>query len=96
MLGKCLQVSSGEWKIWFEAVMMEIRNGNFSEAFDCIDQALQLHQSTGRLWAALIQLNHIQAKTGEDFKKTFNCFKQALQEIPKSGEVWCEGARVFS
>jgi len=75
--------------------MMEIRTGNQQEAFDCIEKALQLHPSTGRLWAALIQLKHLRAKKEADFRDAFDCFRKALQEIPKSGEVWCEGARLM-
>ena len=74
---------------------MDIRTGHQQEAFDCIEKALQLHPSTGRLWAALIQLKHLRAKKEADFRDAFDCFRKALQEIPKSGEVWCEGARLM-
>jgi len=36
VLNKCLSVASGEWKVWFEAVTMEIRNGYFKEAACCL------------------------------------------------------------
>ena len=45
--------------------------------------------SSGRLWAALIQLRH---DDGELYQmKVLKC---ALQAVPKSGEVWCEGKGV--
>ena len=43
-----------EWKIWFEAVMLEMRNGFFKEAEDIVLQSLKVHNATGRLWATLI------------------------------------------
>ena len=30
----------GEWKIWFEAVMLEIRNGYFKEAENMVVESL--------------------------------------------------------
>lgn len=45
-----------EWKVFFEAVMLELRNGNFQEAEEMVNSSLQVHNATGRLWATLIQL----------------------------------------
>jgi hypothetical protein len=45
-----------EWKVYFEAVMLELRNGYFSEAEEMVKSSLQVHNATGRLWATLIQL----------------------------------------
>jgi hypothetical protein len=45
-----------EWKVYFEAVMLEVRNGYFTEAEDMVKSSLQIHNATGRLWATLIQL----------------------------------------
>lgn len=59
-----------------------------------VQDSLKIHFATGRLWAALIQLQHAKCQTVEDFDKTQKSFQDALQEIPKSGEVWCEGARI--
>lgn len=47
-----------EWKVYFEAVMLELRNGYFSEAEDMVKSSLRVHNATGRLWATLIQLQH--------------------------------------
>jgi hypothetical protein len=84
-----------EWKIFFESVMLEIRNGYFTEAEQMVKAALKVHSATGRLWATLIQLQHARSETVEDFEETYKTFIRALQEIPKSGEVWCEGGRLF-
>lgn len=84
----------GEWKIWFEAVMLEVRNGFFREAEDMVVTSLKVHNATGRLWATLIQLQHARSQTKEEFDNTYRTFIKSLHEIPKSGEVWCEGARL--
>jgi len=47
-----------EWKVFFEAVMLEVRNGCFDEAIHLVKQSLKVHFATGRLWATLIQLHH--------------------------------------
>ena len=86
---------SSEWKIFFESVMLEMRNGYFNEAEILVKESLTQHFATGRLWATLIQLQHARAKTKEDFEETYVTFIESLNEIPKSGEVWCEGARLF-
>jgi hypothetical protein len=43
-----------EWKVFFEAVMMELRNGYFHEAEEAVKASLKIHNATGRLWATLI------------------------------------------
>lgn len=43
-----------EWKVYFEAVMLELRNGYFKEAENMVEQSLKVHNATGRLWATLI------------------------------------------
>lgn len=84
----------GEWKIWFEAVMLEVRNGNFKDAENMVVESLKVHNATGRLWATLIQLQHARSQSEVDFDTTYKTFIKSLHEIPKSGEVWCEGARL--
>lgn len=88
------RLSKSEWKTHFEAVLLEIRCGNFEDAEKMVLNSLQVHFATGRLWATLIQLQHARAKTSEDFDEVYITFNKALKEIPKSGEVWCEGARL--
>eukprot|EP00761_Pharyngomonas_kirbyi_P006289 gb/GECH01006295.1/.p1 GENE.gb/GECH01006295.1/~~gb/GECH01006295.1/.p1 ORF type:complete len:958 (+),score=200.06 gb/GECH01006295.1/:1-2874(+) len=78
-----------EWKVFLEAILMELRAGNVYEAIDEAEHALEIHRGTGRLWAVLIQLKYID---GPD--EQYKVFKQAIEEVPKSGEVWCEGARI--
>jgi hypothetical protein len=43
-----------EWKIFFEAVMLELRNGFFLEAENMVKNSIKIHNATGRLWATLI------------------------------------------
>ena len=74
--------------------MLEFRQGNFEQAELLVNESLEIHFATGRLWATLIQLQHARAKTQDDFKQVNDTFIRALNEIPKSGEVWCEGARL--
>jgi len=58
----------------------------------------QTHSSTGRLWAVLIQLEHLRTQhlppNSEEGLAAYRVFEEALHEVPKSGEVWCEGARL--
>ncbi len=94
IMGSAKSMVRSEWKLFFEAVMMEIRNGFFDEAERMVKQSLEIHFATGRLWATYIQLNHAKARSQADIKRAHGTFVQALNEIPKSGEVWCEGARL--
>lgn len=48
------RLSKSEWKTHFEAVLLEIRSGNFEEAELMVINSLQIHFATGRLWATLI------------------------------------------
>jgi len=47
-----------EWKIFLEAVLLEMRAGNILKALHVAHAAVQLHPGTGRLWAIYIQLSH--------------------------------------
>lgn len=78
-----------EWKVFLEAVMLEMRAGKALAAKIEATEALKTHVGTGRLWAILIQLQH---EDGKDVQ--YATFKRAIKEVPKSGEVWCEGARL--
>jgi tetratricopeptide (TPR) repeat protein len=78
-----------EWKVFLEAVLLEMRCGNIQRAIHQVQEALKVHQRTGRLWALLIQLQYV---NGEEAQ--LKEFMLALKEVPKSGEVWCEGARI--
>ncbi len=79
-----------EWKVFLEAVLLELRAGDLKAAIKEAEEALKVHAGTGRLWSLLIQMNQYEGE-----KKQLKLFKQALQEVPKSGEVWCEGARIY-
>jgi hypothetical protein len=50
------RLAKSEWKTHFEAVLLEIRCGNFEDAEKLVLNSLQIHFATGRLWATLIQL----------------------------------------
>jgi len=78
-----------EWKVFLEAVMLELRNGHREDAIRAAEDALATHSGTGRLWAILVQLKHA---IGPDSQRLV--FREALKSCPKSGEVWCEGARL--
>jgi hypothetical protein len=67
-----------EWKIFFEAVMLEVRSGSFIEAEAMVKSSLKIHYATGRLWATLIQLRHAKSKTVSDFEGTYQTFIKSL------------------
>jgi len=94
VMSQAKHLVKAEWKLYFEAVMLEFRQGNFEEAEKLVTESLEVHFATGRLWATLIQMQHARALTKEDFDLVNDTFIKALNEIPKSGEVWCEGARL--
>jgi len=81
-----------DWKVFLEHIFMEARQGCLRAAKEAARSALELHPATGRLWSALIALEH----SGEGGAvAAMAAFRRAVREVPKSGEVWCEGARVF-
>jgi len=87
----------GEWKVWLESSLLEVRAGELARAITMCENALNVHVGTGRLWALLISLKH-QESARENFVSTSNCstpLKSSLKEVPKSGECWCEGARLY-
>jgi len=57
------RISKGEWKTQFEAVMLEVRSGNFQTAEDMVTESLEVYFATGRLWATLIQMIHAKCQT---------------------------------
>ena len=87
------QEAKQDWKIHLEAIGMDVRGLEFGKAGERAKQALQMYTCTGRLWAALIQVQHAVKEMTEE-ELPMKSFLQALQEVPKSGEVWCEGARL--
>ncbi|KAL9649847.1 hypothetical protein ABK040_009660 [Willaertia magna] len=89
-LCRAKQETKHEWKVFLESILLEMRAGDIESAILEAEEALQVHRGTGRLWAVLIQLKHMQGDT----KQCHKVFKEALEEVPKSGEVWCEGARI--
>ena len=94
LMEQAKNLSKGEWKTQFEAVMLEVRAGQFSVAEQMVQESLETYFAKGRLWATLIQMRHARAKSQNEFEQAQKTFELALNEIPKSGEVWCEGARI--
>lgn len=90
LLSKGRHEVGSDWKIWLESVLLEVRSGHHFRAIDLAKHALETHNGTGRLWAALIQLRYYDG--GEDAQNS--ALKRALMAVPKSGEVWCEGGRI--
>lgn len=82
-----------DWKVFLEHIFMEARQGRLDEAKAVARSALALHPATGRLWSALIALEHSGDEGG--VAAAMATYRRAAAEVPKSGEVWCEGARVF-
>lgn len=80
-----------DWKVFLEHIFMEARQGCLKAAKETALAALELHPATGRLWSALIALEH----SANGVAAAMTTFRRAVREVPKSGEVWCEGARVF-
>lgn len=57
-----------DWKVFFESVLTDVRNGNLENAEKLVKFSLKKHFVTGRLWATLIQLKHAKIKTENDSK----------------------------
>eukprot|EP00727_Mastigamoeba_balamuthi_P003041 m51a1_g12734 hypothetical protein (518) ;mRNA; f:189-1970 len=89
VLDEAKRTSAHEWKVFLECVLLEIRADNRAGALREVEQALEAHPGTGRLWAM-----HIQLRRPEGTETQRQVFLRALKEVPKSGEVWCEGARI--
>jgi la-related protein 1 len=89
ILARARMEARGEWKVFLESVLLEMRAGEWGRAVEEARSALTIHTGTGRLWAILVQLRYVEGD-GEQLL----VLRQALREVPKSGEVWCEGARI--
>ena len=55
ILGRACAEVRGEWKVFLEAVLVEVRARHWAAAAAC-GRGLAAHSGTGRLWAALVQL----------------------------------------
>ena len=89
----------GDWKVFMEAVLIELRHGNLRAATVIVRDALSVHPGAGRLWSLLIHLSHRCECLGFDFKtieipSKHYALLHALSRCPKSGEIWCEAARI--
>ena len=90
ILAKARSYYGNDWKVWFESVLVEIRNDNHNRGYEIALNGLELHTGSGRLWATLVQLG--QYVQGDEIQ--ISALERALSAVPKSGEVWCEGARI--
>src|SRR5690606_6296604 len=89
-LSKAKHLTRDEWKVFLEAVLLEMRSNDFQSAKEEVDEALKIHPTTGRLWAVKTQIVHlINTQLGKDTSEQVSIFIEALQNVPKSGEVWC-------
>jgi la-related protein 1 len=93
LMEEACEHSKHDWKVYLERISMEIRNGDFERALRIAKDSLQAYPATGRLWAAVIQLQHAD-RGALEARLPVKSFMLALREVPKSGEVWCEGARL--
>ena len=91
-----------EWKLSFEAILLEARAGSVRRAWDVAHRSLDMHPGTGRLWALYVHLCHrlectSQVCDDEEDRggppSMHEALLRALRDVPKSGEVWTEGAR---
>lgn len=80
-----------DWKVWLENVLLEIRNCEYTRAPEIAGRALEIHTGTGRVWATLVQLQHI---IGNDEAQEMALQRAPSYPSPKSGEIWCEGGRI--
>ncbi len=83
-----IEKEGSDWKTYYEAVQFEARYGNIDEAIKLAEDALKIHEGTGRLWALLIQLYGSRGSIEQE-----KCLIRSIESVPKSGEVWCEAAR---
>lgn len=56
ILNRACHETRSEWKVFLEAVMLELRACNWKGAAECAVSALEIHSGTGRLWAIVVQL----------------------------------------
>ena len=76
-----------EWKVYLEYIHMLIRNRRIKLAQEVVLESLRYHNLAGRLWASIIQLNHLSGKENGG-NNAYRIFLIAINEVPKSGEVW--------
>eukprot|EP01106_Pelomyxa_sp_JSP_P002356 TRINITY_DN1358_c1_g1_i1.p1 TRINITY_DN1358_c1_g1~~TRINITY_DN1358_c1_g1_i1.p1 ORF type:complete len:293 (+),score=79.29 TRINITY_DN1358_c1_g1_i1:88-879(+) len=90
VMARAREVAGYEWKVFLESVLIEIRARDLLAALSLVQQALQKHPGTGRLWAIYMQL-----MPKSEHRTQLAQFHNAFRLVPKSGEVWCEGGRIF-
>lgn len=93
LMAEACENSKHDWKVFLEHISLEMRSGDFCQALKIAKDSLLAYPATGRLWAAVVQLQHAD-KGAFAAGLPVKSFMLALREVPKSGEVWCEGARL--
>lgn len=99
ILARAQAEARGDWKVFMEAVLIELRHNNLKAAAAVARDALSVHPGAGRLWSLLIHLAHRCECLQFDFNSIDIPSKRmallcALSRCPKSGEIWCEAARI--
>lgn len=77
------------WKLWLESTLLLLRNKQFNRALTEVQNGLEKHPNSGRLWGLYIMLL---SQMGHE--EGYEAFKKAVFTIPKSGEIWNEGAKI--
>ena len=80
---------AAEWRVFLEFAQFYVHRNNISAAIEVLNNALKLHQGSGRIWAFRVQLESFISVESQ-----INVLKSSIQSVPKSGEVWCEAARI--
>jgi tetratricopeptide (TPR) repeat protein len=78
ILSKAKKDTDNEWKVLLESVLLEMRCQELDRAITSAREALRLHPSTGRLWAILIQLEHIKTYSSPSYVATID-FRELLR-----------------
>ena len=86
LYSKLREEQKSDWRVFLEYSLFLIRRNQRSKALKCVKEALEIHKSTGRLWALYVQI--------EEESKQAERLKVALLNAPKSGEIWVEAARI--
>ncbi|OHS97025.1 hypothetical protein TRFO_36799 [Tritrichomonas foetus] len=80
---------SAEWRVFLELAQFHVHRNNIQKAIEVLNDALKMHNGSGRLWAFRVQLEAFNSVESQ-----IQVLKNAIQAVPKSGEVWCEAARI--
>lgn len=80
---------AAEWRVFLELALFHVRRSDIPSAVSVLNQGLQQHPGSGRLWAFRVQLEAFVSLSSQ-----VDMLVEAIKAVPKSGEVWCEAARI--